>query len=75
MTEEQAHQLKAIFKGLTVQGTSSPEETVDLMFNRIKKIEAALIVPGTTTAEESFTLLFARVRNIENMVEELKNRN
>ena len=46
MTGEQAQQLEAIFKGLTVQGTASPSETVDLMFQRIKKIEAALIVPG-----------------------------
>jgi hypothetical protein len=74
MTEEQARQLKAVFDGLTVAGTTSPKETVDLMFQRIKKIEAALTVPGTTTAEEAFNLLFARVRNIENMVEEIKNR-
>jgi len=74
MTEEQARQLNAIFQGLTVQGTASPEETVNLMFDRIKKIEAALIVPGTTTAEEAFNKLFDRVRNIESMVEEIKNR-
>jgi len=74
LTEEQAHQLKAIFDGLTVTGTASPEETVGLMFHRISKIEAALTVPGTTSAEEAFNLLFARVRNIENMLEEIKNR-
>jgi len=74
LTEEQAHQLKAIFDGLTVSGTASPKETVGLMFHRIRKIEAALTVPGTTSAEEAFNLLFARVRNIENLLEEIKNR-
>jgi hypothetical protein len=29
MTDEQARQLSAIFQGLTVQGTSSPEETIN----------------------------------------------
>jgi hypothetical protein len=70
MTGEQARQLEAIFKGLTVQGTSSPEETVNLMFDRIKKIEAALTVPGTTSAEDAFNLLFARVREIHRKVVE-----
>ena len=70
MTGEQAKQLEAIFKGLTVQGTTSPEETVNLMFDRIKKIEAALTVPGTTSAEDSFNLLFARVRDIHKKVVE-----
>jgi N-acetylmuramoyl-L-alanine amidase len=74
MTGEQARQLEAIFKGLTVPGTSSPEETVNLLFQRVKNIEAAINVPGTTSAEEAFNKLFERVRNIENMVEELKNR-
>jgi hypothetical protein len=70
MTGEQAQQLEAIFRGLTVQGTSSPEETVNLMFDRIKKIEAALTVPGTTSAEDAFNLLFARVREIHKKVVE-----
>ena len=70
MTGEQAQQLEAIFKGLTVQGTTSPEETVNLMFDRIKKIEAALTVPGTTSAEDAFNLLFARVREIHQKVVE-----
>jgi hypothetical protein len=70
MTGEQARQLEAIFRGLTVQGTSSPEETVNLMFDRIKKIEAALTVPGTTSAEDAFNLLFARVREIHKKVVE-----
>jgi hypothetical protein len=74
LTEEQAHQLKAVFDGLTVRGTASPKETVELMFQRIRKIEAALTVQGTTSAEEAFNLLFARVRNIENIVEEIKNK-
>ena len=72
MTDEQARQLDAIFKGLTVQGTSSPKETVDLIFQRIKKIEAALIVPGTKSAEESFNMLFERIRNINRWVEDQK---
>ena len=70
MTGEQAEQLEAIFKGLTVQGTSSPEETVNLMFERIRKIEAALTVPGTTSAEDAFYLLFARVREIHKKIVE-----
>jgi hypothetical protein len=70
MTGEQARQLEAIFRGLTVQGTSSPEETVNLMFDRIKKIEAALTVPGTTSAEDAFNLLFARIREIHKKVVE-----
>jgi len=74
MTEEQARQLKAIFQGLTVQGTASPEETMNLLFQRVKNIEAAINVPGTSSAEEAFNKLFDRVRNIENMVEEIKNR-
>jgi hypothetical protein len=68
MTGEQAQQLEAIFKALTVPGTSSPEQTVNLMFDRIKKIEAALTVPGTTSAEDSFNLLFKRVKEIHNKV-------
>jgi len=72
MTEEQARQLKAVFDGLTVPGTSSPEQTVNLMFQRIKNIEAAINVPGTTSAEEAFNKLFDRVRNIENMVQEIR---
>ncbi len=42
MTGEQAHQLEAIFKGLIVQGTDSPADTVKLMFDRIKNIEATV---------------------------------
>jgi hypothetical protein len=38
--------LEAIFKGLTVPGTSSPEETVNLLFQRVKNTEAAINVPG-----------------------------
>ena len=68
MTGEQARQLEAIFKGLTVQGTTSPEQTVNELFNRIKRIEAALIVPGTTSAEDAFNLLFARIREIHKKV-------
>jgi len=71
LTDEQARQLKAVFDGLTVSGTASPRETVDLMFQRIKRIEAALTVPGTTSAEEAFNLLFARVRNIERIIAEI----
>jgi hypothetical protein len=70
MTEEQARQLNAIFQGLTVQGTTSPEQTVNELFNRIKRIEAALIVPGTTSAEDAFNLLFKRIREIHQKVVE-----
>ena len=74
LTEEQARQLKAIFDGLTVSGTASPGETVELMFQRIKRIESALTVPGTTSAKEAFNLLFARVRNIERILAEIRGR-
>jgi hypothetical protein len=70
MTGEQARQLEAIFKGLTVPGTNSPEETVNLLFQRIKNIEAAINVPGTKSAEDAFELLFARVREIHKKVVE-----
>jgi len=70
--EEQARQLRAVFGGLTVPGASSPEQTVNLMFQRIKNIEAAINVPGTTSGEEAFNKLFDRVRDIENMVQEIR---
>ena len=71
MTREQARQLEAVYKALIVPGTISPEQTVNILFERVRAIEDALTVPGTTTAEEAFNLLFARVRRIESMVEEL----
>jgi hypothetical protein len=46
MTREQARQLEAVYKALIVPGTISPEQTVNLMFERIRAIEDALIVPG-----------------------------
>jgi hypothetical protein len=74
MTAEQARQLKAVYEALIVPGTISPEQTVNLLFERVRAIEDALIVPGTTTAEEAFNILFARVRHIENLVEDLSAR-
>jgi hypothetical protein len=71
MTREQARQLESVYKALIVPGTISPEQTVNLMFERIRAIEDALTVPGTTTAEEAFNILFARVRHIESMLERL----
>jgi hypothetical protein len=71
MTPEQARQLEAVYKALIVPGTISPEQTVNLMFERIRNIEDAMTVPGTTTAEEAFNILFARVRRIEDLVEQL----
>jgi hypothetical protein len=71
MTAEQARQLKAVYEALIVPGTISPEQTVNLLFERVRAIEDALIVPGTTTAEEAFNLLFARVRHIESLLEDL----
>jgi hypothetical protein len=71
MTSEQARQLEAVYKALIVPGTISPEQTVNLMFERIRAIEDAMIVPGTTTAEEAFNILFARVRRIESLLEDL----
>jgi hypothetical protein len=69
MTEEQARQLDAIYQGLTVPGTTSPEQTVNILFNRVKAIEDALNVPGTTSAQQGFEILFARVRIIEKQVQ------
>ena len=74
MTEEQAHQLEAVFKGLVVEGSASPAETVDKMFQRMKRIENAMIVPGTGTAEQAFNKLFEQIQDIQEMVKELKNR-
>jgi uncharacterized protein (TIGR02594 family) len=68
MTPEQASQLKKIYNALIVPGTDSPEQTVNLLFARVRNIEDALNVPGTSTAEEAFDKLFARVRRIESMV-------
>lgn len=68
MTPKQAQQLEAIFQALTVPGTSSPEETVNLMFERIRNIEAAINVPGSSSAEEAFNKLFERVREIHQKV-------
>ena len=74
LTAEQARQLAAIFDALTVPGTSSPEEAVNLLFTRVRKIEAAINVPGTRSAEEAFEKLFTRVRNIEQAVAEINGR-
>jgi hypothetical protein len=74
MTPEQARQLEAVYKALIVPGTISPEQTVNLMFERIRAIEDAMTVPGTTTAEEAFNILFARVRHIESLLEDLSGR-
>jgi hypothetical protein len=74
MTSEQASQLKKIYNALIVPGTTSPEQTVNLLFERVRNIEDALTVQGTTTAEEAFDKLFARVRRIESMVAELAGR-
>ena len=74
LTEEQAHQLEAVFKGLVVEGSASPAETVDKMFQRMKRIENAMIVPGTGTAEQAFNKLFEQIQDIQEMVKELKNR-
>jgi hypothetical protein len=42
MTEEQARQLRAVYDGLIVPGTTSPEQTVDLLFARVRTVEAAM---------------------------------
>jgi uncharacterized protein (TIGR02594 family) len=74
MTPEQASQLKKIYNALIVPGTTSPEQTVNLLFERVRNIEDALTVPGTTTPEEAFDKLFARVRRMESMLAELVGR-
>jgi uncharacterized protein (TIGR02594 family) len=74
MSPEQSMQLKKIYNALIVPGTTSPEQTVNLLFERVRNIEDALTVKGTTTAEEAFDKLFARVRRIESMVAELAGR-
>jgi N-acetylmuramoyl-L-alanine amidase-like protein len=43
VTEEQARQLKAIHDALTVPGTTSPEQTVNLLFDRVRTIEARTV--------------------------------
>jgi hypothetical protein len=43
MTDEQARQLNAIFQGLTVQGTTSPEETINVLFKRIREIHHKIV--------------------------------
>jgi hypothetical protein len=70
LTEDQARQLKAVYDALTVPGTTSPEQTVNLLFERVRRIEQALTVPGTTSAEETVNLLFARIRDIHTAVME-----
>jgi CHAP domain len=72
MTEEQARQLNAIFQALTVPGTKSPEETMNLLFTRVRNIEAAINVHGTKSAEEAFDKLFNRVKHIEQVVNDIK---
>jgi hypothetical protein len=44
MTEEQARQLKAVYQALIVPGTTSPEETVNLLFARVRTIEKAVLL-------------------------------
>jgi len=39
MTEDQARQLAAIHAALTVPGTTSPEQTVNLLFDRVRSID------------------------------------
>jgi hypothetical protein len=42
LSDEQARQLEAIYKGLIVPGTTTPDQTVDLLFARVRTIEAAV---------------------------------
>jgi hypothetical protein len=72
MTGEQARQLKLIYEGLIVPGTTTPAQTVDKMFNRIKTLEDAINVPGTHTAQEAFEILFRRIAGIERMLHDMQ---
>jgi len=48
VTDEQARQLKAIYDGLTVPGTTSPEETVNLLFARVRSTETRTVEMAAT---------------------------
>ena len=60
--------LAAIHAGLIVPGTTTPDQTVDKLFERVRSIEQGMVVPGTTSVAEAFELLFNRVRTIEDAV-------
>jgi len=57
VTEEQARQLKAIYDGLIVPGTTTPDQTVNLLFARVRTIEAAIqrLVLGSTSGDLEVT--------------------
>jgi hypothetical protein len=57
--------LAAIHSGLIVPGTTSPDQTIDKLFERVRSIEQGMVVPGTTSVGQAFELLFDRVRTIE----------
>jgi N-acetylmuramoyl-L-alanine amidase len=42
MTPEESRQLRAVYDGLIVPGTQTPDETVNLLFARVRTIEAAV---------------------------------
>jgi len=70
MTTEQARQLQAVYDALIVPGTTSPEQTVDTLFERVRALHGAFVVPGTTDPETTVNLLFSRVRDIAGGLED-----
>jgi hypothetical protein len=51
VTEEQARQLEAVYKALIVPGTTSPDQTVDLLFSRVRDIAKAVLAGVFTDAQ------------------------
>jgi hypothetical protein len=68
MSAEAEAQIKSIYDGMVVPGTSNVAQAFELLFNRVKAIEQGMVVPGTTSVAEAFELLFSRVRTIEDAV-------
>jgi hypothetical protein len=65
LTEEQARQLKAIYDGMVVPGTTSVAEGYEKLFNRVKETNTALAASGTTGPEQTIEYLYGRVRALE----------
>lgn len=42
VTDEEHRWLEAVYKGLIVPGTTTPDQTVDLLFSRVRTVEAAV---------------------------------
>jgi N-acetylmuramoyl-L-alanine amidase len=65
MTGEEHAWLQKVYQGMIVPGTTSPDQTMDKMFERVRTIEDAIGVPGTTTPQQSVEILYRRVQKLE----------